>query len=72
MYTITCCRIGKYPYLNIKARGQFKKTFKNLKELAIYSYNTRKCIYFPNINNELTDAEFQSINQKIQQYHTLM
>lgn len=58
MYKITCCRRGKYLHKsNIFVKGSFIKTFNTLSEFVNFLIKSRKSLFFPNLNNELTKKE---------------
>ena len=65
MYTITCVRSGKYPRLNLKCKGEFKKEFKTLSELAIFMVKNRNSLCFPRLGSELNTQEWKILRKKV-------
>ena len=64
MYIITCVRSGKYPRLNLKCKGEFKKEFKTLSELAIFMAKNSHSLRFPKLFEELNSQEWKILSKK--------
>ena len=65
MYIITCVRRGKYPRLNVGYKGEFKKEFKTLSELAIFMVKNSNSLCFPKLIEELNSQECKILGKKI-------
>lgn len=66
MYNITCCRQGKYLYRqNLLHKGCFNKTFNTLSEFVNFFIKSRRSLFFPNIDKELTKKEKIIVLKKI-------
>ena len=65
MYIITCVRSGEYPRLNLKRKGEFKKEFKTLSELAIFMVKNSDSFCFPKLESELNTQEYIILGKKI-------
>ena len=65
MYIITCVRCGKYPRFNLKGKGEFKKEFKTLSELAIFMAQNNNSLCFPKLGSELNSQEWKILSKKI-------
>lgn len=64
MYTISCCRSGKYPRNNLKCAGVFYKEFRTLSELASFMMRSRSLCY-PNLKHELSNQEVKILASKL-------
>lgn len=65
MYIITCVRYGKYPRFNLKCKGEFKKEFETLSELAIFMTKNSNSLCFPKLFKELNSQEWKILSKKI-------
>lgn len=65
MYIVTCVRCGKYPRLNLKCKGEFKKEFKTLSELAIFMVKNNNSLCFPKLFEELNTHEWKILSKKV-------
>lgn len=65
MYIVTCVRCGKYPRFNRKYKGEFKKEFKTLSELAIFMVKNRNSLCFPKLGSELNTQEVKILSKKV-------
>lgn len=61
MIKITCCRNGSRFRLNRECKGQFVKEFKDLNELALWWYKSRRKIFFPKIRQELSKEQVRTL-----------
>lgn len=60
---ITFCRYGKSG-CNTKLKGAFKKSFKNLADLARFMYKSRKSLFTPFLEEELTFKQRKILSKK--------
>lgn len=63
MYKITCCRVGD-KHVNKLAKGKFIRKFETLDEFAAYFENSKRNIWFPNLQKELMRKEIRILNRK--------
>lgn len=63
MYTLTCCRLGKY-MINRQSKGQFVKKFSTLSQVAKFILDSNKSLFYPNYLKEFTSRERTIISNK--------
>ena len=71
MYKITCCRMGKWPKANIGKKGCFIREFETLYDFANFFNKSRVKLFFPYINEELTEEELRWLSNRLNNYFRL-